>query len=483
MIEMQKTTDIQNLVDIIKIDEQKLVVTQANALARSAQEMTLQEKRLLLLAISQIRQNDQKFVKYRIPITTIKNYLDIETKAVYKRTQEITEKLMSRVLHIDDENGNWEKFQWVSYCKYFSKKQSEIGEACIEIQIHEHLRPMLLNLRKHFGSVPLLQIAPMPSVNSIRVFEILWFSSMKLIKTQLSFWLDSLKKRLSLENKYTNFRDFRRDILQRAQKDCAKYSPLIFTWEEEKKGRKIVRLHFTLQGNAKYNEPPALPDFILDNTSPVPQIIPEQPNSSTPPHNDAFDKVPSNYKLLEEQGIADEKIQELIAHHSTNIISNNIKLIRQKHAVGKIPDGQISSWTIKAIIEDWYGENFQKTPFEETQDAKQKVVNKQKRQADEKQKERLTLEKRFNEEKSKAIDALLNDERFKANNLADEQAEFLKQHIEGIPILNKIYLKSGFDAPMIIGPFRNFVANIYLPAYSNLVTWCARNNIDLEKFA
>jgi plasmid replication initiation protein len=118
----------------------------------SAQEMTLQEKRLLLLAILQIRQNDQSLVKYRIPITAIQDYLDIETKAIYERTQEITNKLMSRVLHIDDENGNWEKFQWVSYCKYFSKKQSEIGEACIEIQLHEHLRPMLLNLRKYFGS-------------------------------------------------------------------------------------------------------------------------------------------------------------------------------------------------------------------------------------------------------------------------------------------------------------------------------------------
>ncbi|TGN99840.1 hypothetical protein PN36_33060 [Candidatus Thiomargarita nelsonii] len=95
----------------------------------------------------------------------------------------------------------------------------------------------------------------------------------------------------------------------------------------------------------------------------------------------------------------------------------------------------------------------------------------------------MALEKRFNEEKSEAINALLDDGRFKANNLANEQAEFLKQHIEGVPILNKIYLKSGFEAPMIIGPFRNFIANIYLPAYSDLARWCAKNNIDLENFA
>jgi plasmid replication initiation protein len=321
--------------DIIEIDEQKLVVTQANALARSVQQMTLQEKRLLLLAISYIHQSDQNL--YRIPITAIQDYLNIETKAIYKRIQEITDKLMTRVLHIDDEDGNWEKFQWVSYCKYFSKEKSEIGKACIEIQIHEHLRPMLLNLRKHFGSVPLLQIAPMPSVNSIRVFEILWFTSMKLIKTQLSFWVYDFKKRLDLENKYYKFKDFRKDVLVRAQRDCASYSPLTFTWEEEKKGRKIVRLHFSLQGNEKYKEPPA------------PRTEPLQ-------HNATFEEVPSNYRLLEEQGISDEKIQELIAHHGTDVISNNIRLIRQKHEAGKVPDGKISLWTIKAIQEDWHGQ-------------------------------------------------------------------------------------------------------------------------------
>jgi hypothetical protein len=496
MIDVQKTTDIHNLVDIVKIDEQKLVVTQANALARSAQEMTLQEKRLLLLAISQIRQNDQSFVKYRIPITAIQDYLDIETKAVYERTQEITNKLMSRVLHIDDENGNWEKFQWVSYSKYFSKKQSEIGEACIEIQLHEHLRPMLLNLRKYFGSVPLLQIAPMPSVNSIRVFEILWFTSMKLIKTQLSFWLDDFKKRLSLENKYRNFKDFRRDILVRAQKDCVEYSPLTFAWEEEKKGRKIVRLHFALQGNVKYQEPPALPDLISDNTPelapPTPQPPPiiepiAQPNCATTteplPQNNTLENHPSNYKLLEEQGISDEKIQELIAHHRVDVISHNIELIRQKYAAGKIPNGKMANWTIKAIQEDWHGQATQKTPYEKAQDTKQRAISEEKRQAAEKEKQRLDLEKRYNQEKAAAIDALLDDERFKANNLANEQAEFLRQRIEGTPALYNLYRKNGFETPAIKKPFRHFVASIYLPAYKDFGTWCAVNNIDLEKLA
>jgi hypothetical protein len=415
--------------------------------------------------------------------------------------KDIVKKLLSRVVMVEDDRGNWKGFQWVSRCEYRIKEDSEVGQAYVKIQLHDDLRPMLLNLRKHFGSVPLLQIAPMPSINSIRVFEILWFTSMKLIKTQLSFWLDDLKKRLALENKYHKFKDFRREILQRAQRDCAEYSPLTFTWTEEKKGRKIAQLHFTLQGNEKFKEPGRLPDFrpySAFHTPKFPELTPpaflpipteaepiHQPDSATepPPSNNTSQEIPSNYKLLEEQGINDEKIQELIAHYRTEVISNNIELIRQKHANGKIPDGKIASWTIKAIQEDWHGQATQKKPYEKSLDAKQNAINKQKRQAEEKQKQRMALSERYNREKAEAIDALLADERFKTNNLVDEQAEFLKQRIESVPTLNKIYLKSGFKAPMIQGSFRHYLAEIYLPSYRNLETWCATNNIDLEKLA
>jgi plasmid replication initiation protein len=153
--EMDITTINPNL------DHNKLVVTQANALARSAQEMTLQEKRLLLLVISQIRQNDDQLIRYCIPITAIQDYLELNGKDIYTRIKAITKKLLSRVLEIEKPNGKgWQQFQWVSYCEYVQKEESKIEEACVEIQLHDHLRPMLLNLQKHFGSIPLLQIAP-----------------------------------------------------------------------------------------------------------------------------------------------------------------------------------------------------------------------------------------------------------------------------------------------------------------------------------
>ena len=277
-----QTTDKKEItvtvIDIdLTIDKNKLVVTQANPLAKSIQQMTLQEKRLLLLAISYIRQNDNDFVVYRIPTTHIKEYLELSTKDVYSQTKKVVEKLMGRIVTIENEKGNWLKFQWISYCRYYSKENSETGEACLEIRFHDHLRPFLLQLKKHFGSIRLLQLAAMPSVNSIRVCEILFHFCNNFTRTDFYLTVDNLKTSLEITDKYTNFKDFRRDILERAQRDCAEYSPLIFTWIEEKKGRKIIALRFKIQKNSKFQEElPPLPKFNQPKPKPKPTNLNQQ---------------------------------------------------------------------------------------------------------------------------------------------------------------------------------------------------------------
>ena len=277
-----QTVDKEPLeVAIVNIDltigKDKLVVTQSNPLATSVQQMTLQEKRLLLLAMSYIRQSHNDFMLYRIPITKIQECLEIDNTISYERIKEVSKKLLTRLVEIDDGKGNWEVFQWLSYCRYYSKENSETSEACLEIRFHDHLRPFLLNLKKHFGSLRLLQLAAMPSFNSIRVCEILFHSCNSFTKMEFYFSVDELKKRLNMTDKYLNFKDFRLRILKQAQRDCAEYSPLTFTWTEEKKGRKIIALRFKIQKNSKFkDELPPLPKFNQPKPKPTRTNLEEQ---------------------------------------------------------------------------------------------------------------------------------------------------------------------------------------------------------------
>jgi hypothetical protein len=88
---------------VAKIDQGKLIVTQANKLAEASYSMTLEEKRVVLLIVSLVRKEDGDFKTYRIPITDIRDYLALRSNKLYDDIKRIAEALMSRVLHIQSQ--------------------------------------------------------------------------------------------------------------------------------------------------------------------------------------------------------------------------------------------------------------------------------------------------------------------------------------------------------------------------------------------
>jgi plasmid replication initiation protein len=216
--------------------------------------MTLQEKRLLLLAMAWIRQGDTDFQTYRVPITELCLLLDIKSKDAYSRLRDISRKLMSRVVEIEDDHGGWEMFQWVSNAKYVSrgKRGNKLGAAYLEIRFHKDMMPWLLELTRKFASIPFAQLASFRSLHALRLFEILYAECQTYTRKRLTFELDDLKKRLGVGQSYPNFADFERRVLQPAQKECIERSPLIFTYARYKTGRKVTKLTFTIKRNQAY---------------------------------------------------------------------------------------------------------------------------------------------------------------------------------------------------------------------------------------
>lgn len=341
-----------------KIDKKKLIVTQANTLALSSQKMTLQEKRLLLLLISYVRKDDKEFKNYYIPVKDITAYLDIEKKVIYSRLKLITEKLLSRVINIDeptpddDEEDGYIQFQWVSRSRYLPRSKSPIGAACLEMRLHEDLRPWLLNLKAHFANVPLLQMATMPSFVSIRIFEVLYSASFGMTKTKIYFELEDFKRRIGLEGKYINFKDLRRDGLERGQKDCAEKSPIIYTWVPEKQGRKVVGLYFHLVKNQKVKLLPPPPEL------PKPQENPQLSLTLSEPDPEAPTFTPDQLRAkeaLEKNGVnvgGSTGLVQLITEYDAERIIENCLIAQKRHATGEIKT-TLARFTVSAIQIDY----------------------------------------------------------------------------------------------------------------------------------
>ena len=230
------------------LDPNRLMITQANTLARSHQNMTLTEKRLVMLAIALIKRSEVSFRRLRLYVPDFVRIFGVSSKAVYNRLDKATDKLMKTQIRIELGDESYEKFNWVTRAKYLSARhrQNQDGVPYIEIDFNEALGPYLLQLKGHYNSWPITEISSMSSPNSIHLFEILHHDSFAGKRKKLAYELDELRAMLGATDTYPNFKDFRQRILEKAQKDFGKDSVMNFTFKAEKRGRKVSSVTFHL---------------------------------------------------------------------------------------------------------------------------------------------------------------------------------------------------------------------------------------------
>ena len=239
----------------------RVAVTQANPLALSRQEMGLLTKRLLVLALSDITREDHDLEPIRITAWEYSQIFNIRGKSIYSRIEESARELLEQTVQVKEANGDWVMFQWVSEARYDSGRDSRDKLACIELKIHDKLKPYLLQLRRDFSIIPTEQLLSFESFNSMRLFEVLYTTSYGGEKRHLHFDVDDLKLRLGLEGKYERFKDFTY-VLDKAQHEFARYTCLTFAYEGVKVGRKYQQVDILISKNDVFKPRVRLPDSI-----------------------------------------------------------------------------------------------------------------------------------------------------------------------------------------------------------------------------
>jgi len=237
---------------VAKIEQDKLVVTQANKLIEASYTMTLEEKRVVLLMVSLVRKDDQDFQTYRIPITDIRDYLGLRTNKLYDDIKRVADSLLSRVLHIAEEGGGWLKVGWVASARYVPKGHKGVEVACLDLSFSPEMKPYLLELKSHFANYMLQNVAGLRSFYSIRLYELL-----KSRRRLQSFTLAvaDLRRMLKAETKYANHKDFRTRVILTAQCELEQKTDIAFEFEETRRGRKVASVTFTMRDNAPTKPP------------------------------------------------------------------------------------------------------------------------------------------------------------------------------------------------------------------------------------
>lgn len=220
-------------------------VVKTHRLNTALQKLSLSEIRLMQLAIIDARETGtgiDTVTPLPIHASRYAEAFGVTRQTAYEVLIEAETSLFKRYFtFLDERDGKPVKSHWVSQAKYLD------DEAIIEIMltpavVKEITRIDAIEAKTLFTRFALEQVAPMKSVYSVRLYELLnqWRQAKKV-----SFDLDVFRGQLGVEEtEYKAMSDFKRRVLDLAVNEINGKSDLKVSYEQVKKGVSIVGFKF-----------------------------------------------------------------------------------------------------------------------------------------------------------------------------------------------------------------------------------------------
>lgn len=231
------------------------VYRQANALARAAQDLTVYEKRIIVLGLSLLDPfSENPSLEVVLPLSLFEEF-GLENP--YVRAREASLKLRKSGVDIQDDFGGFISFPWTQKVEYVhhDRPDNALGYTYLHIIFNEELRPYLANLHSRFAVLPVGEVVQFNTIFATRLYEIIWHSSMAGRLQHFEIPLMDLKFSLGLvkrngkrwtDEKYADWRDFRKqlkthlDAINEAASLNATMTPM-------RVGRRIGRIRFDVE--------------------------------------------------------------------------------------------------------------------------------------------------------------------------------------------------------------------------------------------
>lgn len=389
----------------------------------------LQEQRIILMLLAQIKMSDEDFKYYRITVANFAEILGLKGNDLYAELDKITKSLVSRTISI--KNGkSFLHMNWLSSAEYKS------GSGYIELAFDPKLKPYLLQLKDHYTQYTFNTVLHFKSIYSIRLYELLKKESFKARNGYFDvfFQYQELREHFGVGKKeYIQFHDFKRKTIEPATREISDKTDLyINDVRYGKTGRKITNITFCVKIRTK-NEV----NLRQDNLR-IEDIKPEKESAIHP-----------IIETLMTHGFSFEIAKKYKTKHGIKKIERNLAYTLAKKQAGQVKD--VPAYLNMAIENDYGGawelENQQKVEA--------------KKQQDKLEHEKKTKEEQISQAKKAMYQQAFNT--FQA--LPDDQQEVLKK--EFLEKTNSLVIgqikdlqrkeKDIFSSPLISSTFKVFL--------------------------
>ena len=226
------------------------LVVKTNQLNSALQNLSLPEIRIVQLAIVDARETNTGLSTdkpLRIDALRYAEMFETTRQNGYKRMKEAEETLFNRRFSYIDDKGKIIKSRWIQQVRYLD------DEGAIELVFTLAVVNGISRIdgaEDFFTSYLLEQTASMDSIYSVRLYELLvqW----KAAKQTPMFALEKFRDQLGVGiEEYKAMNDFKKRVLLVAIDEINKKSDIKISYEQVKKGRKIVGFTFTVHEKPK----------------------------------------------------------------------------------------------------------------------------------------------------------------------------------------------------------------------------------------
>lgn len=239
----------------------KQVAAIANKFIQHARyKLTPREQKLILYMATLIKTEDSDFTTYMVPVSEIEYILkgDADKKhgSFYERLDDLLDSITDKKISFPTDftlDGTRLRghINWVAGA---IPKLDKHGVLCVEFGFSPQMKPFLLGLKEKFTQFEIKEVAQMRSGFSIRIFQMckaFYFENIRHGRNTIKVGIDEFKLRLGIGNKYPDFRNFRRKVLDVAKNEINANTRLQINYEYGRTGRKITNVSIII--NEKKN--------------------------------------------------------------------------------------------------------------------------------------------------------------------------------------------------------------------------------------
>lgn len=219
-------------------------VVKANDLIQKSRfSLSLQQQKIVLYLISQIKPYDEDFKVYSFDIKEFCKVCGIDSDGgkTYAELKEQIKAIRDKSLWVELEDGKETTLSWIE------KPYLDRNSGTIRIRLDNDMKPYLLELKERFTKYELIYTLHFRSKYTIRLYELIKSIHYRdLEQYTRKFELEQLRTLLDAE-KYTRYQHFKERVLEPATKEINEYSDINVSYATIKEGRKVAIIEFTVE--------------------------------------------------------------------------------------------------------------------------------------------------------------------------------------------------------------------------------------------